>query len=211
MLSFSTVIKKNNDLAHFYINNCTSRPLDHELTFRPPLMYLPIQKSASSSMRSLLENFHFREDCVKEPFWFTVIRDPMERFKSTVKMANGPFPLSHIKRYLTNPNQEWVPKAPQWMLDLLGHFLPQKNHISEWQNEQDVKFYSLHKLHILEKHLESYSNGPIQIPLVNPNKLWTRTNRSPEAIDPWILENMDWITEFLSIDTEWIGQLNFEK
>ena len=209
MLHYSTVIQKNNDLAHFHLNNCTSRPLAHGLMFHPPLMFLPIQKNASSSMRFLLENFNFREDCVKEPFWFTVIRDPMERFKSTVQMVNGPFTLSHIKWYLTKPIRNWVARCPQWMLDLLGHFLPQKNHISKWQTEQDVKFFSIHKLHILERHLKEYSKDPVHIPIFN--KSVGKSQQSSEEIDKWMSDNMDWITKLLSIDTEWIGQLNFEK
>lgn len=211
MITFSNLIKKNHKSANFYINDCTQRPLEHHYWFfKKPLMFLPIQKNASSSVKFLLgQEFNIRDEYKDKPFWFTVIRDPLERFKSTVKMTNGPLALDQIKWYLTTYHQNWVSKAPDWLLSLLGHFLPQKNQISHWQTEQDVKFFSVHKLHILERHLKEYSKDPVHIPIIN--KSLGRSQQSSEEIDKWMSDNMDWISEFISIDTKWLTLLDFEK
>lgn len=163
-------------------------------------MFVNVMKNGSSSMAKVIKQVVI--DQHQSNFWFTIVRDPFERFVSTmefVKETSGLDVNGVGECFMKFPDN-----SPQKLFDQFCYFTPQKLFIQWYQSRFDMKFYSIENLEPLRRDLNNLSSKEVVIPHVN------KTGRSA-SVQRWIEGNRNFIDNFLEQDYEWYNSLEIEK
>jgi len=174
----------------------------HIFYFNKPLMFVNIMKNASTSIGEVIYDQAGAIDQPQDNLWFTIVRDPLKRFLSTMNMLEGftDFDANTIGQYL----RHYPEHASQDVLDWFMHFTPQRLVIQNYQSQPDMKFYSIENLEPLKRDLKRISSKEVHIPHLNKSKRST-------SIQKWIDANRNFIDKFLEKDYEWYNSLKIEK
>ena len=168
-----------------------------------PIMMVNIPKNASRSMSTVLrDQIGIGNDKGNEFFWFAIVRDPIKRFASAMKMLEGYKGLSAddlidcLRYYPQNASQDFI--------NQFIHFCPQRLVVQYHQSKFDVKFYSVENLEPLQKDLQKITGKEILIPHLHKTKNSKSVQRS-------IDRNIDFVNQFIKQDREWLRTLIIEK
>ena len=174
---------------------------NHSFYFHRPLFFINIQKNASSSIGEFLKNSKIVKQ--KNDFWFTVVRDPLERFKSTMGYL-----MSFLKEqdlyFIGNCLRKFPNQASNEIFGHICHFVPQHLHLRWFEDRYDVNYFHIENLASLHLELKKFTSN--QIPIYKSNQTrYSQTNQ--EKIDNWIYENKNFVDDFLGPDIEWLGKI----
>ena len=175
----------------------------HTYYFSKPFMFVNIMKNASSSIDRLICQWWKNHDHNADKFWFTVVRDPMERFYSTMNYLNH-FTVDHLGHCL----REYPKDTSEYFMGEFMHFTPQRLITNWFESRVDLKFYSIKNLEPLRKEIQDRLSTEIEIPHKN------RCDPTPARlrdIEKWINENKDFVTRFLKDDYEWYNSLKIKS
>jgi len=173
--------------------------------FSKPFMFVNIRKNASTSIYKLLDEIreNSNHDHNADKFWFTIVRDPMERFYSAMNYLNQ-FTVDHLGHCL----REYPKNTSEYFMDEIIHFTPQRLFTEWFESRVDLKFYSIKNLKPLCKEIQDRLSTEIEIPHKNSRDL---TPARSMDIEKWINENKDFVTKFLKDDYEWYKSLKIES
>ena len=200
MIDFQIQVKNQKSIT------ITVRGSEHEVYHifyhYPPLMFINIMKNGSTSLRKVCQEL-CRHIKTRDNFYFTVVRDPMDRFVSTMHFLNH-YPVDLLGKSLI----EYPSDASYKFLDDMMHFLPQSSVVANLDSNIDLKYYHIRNLEPLRKRLQTLSGKTVTIPKVNQTKRFKK--RSSEIAD-WINLNKKFVNDFLERDFEWIASLDLSS
>jgi hypothetical protein len=174
--------------------------------FFKPFMFINIPKNASSSFLLSLKNCSSFIKKNKELFWFTIIRDPLERFISTfhflldIGIAKS---VESLGCFLYGDNNFTNNKTE------LLHFAPQKLYVDWFQSKYLIKFYDIKNLEILINDVKPYLEYNKNMKIFYNNKS-SRKDKNVNELNIWIEENKKLVDNFLKEDIEWINSLKMQ-
>ena len=184
----------------------------HRYTFpKGPFRFVSIMKNASTSINELVQPLLW-DKSKDEQFWFTIVRDPIERFFSTMNY------LPHYSvDYLGNCLRQYPAGTSKEFMDDFMHFTPQRIMTNWFESHVDLKFYSIKNLEPLRKEIQNRLSKKIKIPHLNAtHHLWYRTHRSRQSprsvkVEQWVDKNYDFVMDFLRSDYDWYNSLKIES
>jgi hypothetical protein len=197
MIKFETKIQGRGN--RFYLKD-TNFSFYHYYYFKTPLLHINIQKNASSSLKNFLDNAEILDQSKdKKKFWFTITRDPLDRFKSTMRMLKS-YGIDFLGRCL----YKFPDQSTNDFFIAFSHFVPQHLHVEWFEQRYDIKYFNIKNLVPLKLELEKFTVN--QIPILTLNST-NRNKHDQEKIDKWINNNKNFVDDFLAPDYEWLAKI----
>ena len=196
MIKFETKIQ--GQFNRFYLKDKKFSML-HTYYFKTPLHFINIQKNASTSLLNFLEKFQILDQSTDKKYWFTIVRNPLDRFKST---------MMYLKRYGIDFLGSCLCKFPdnstKEFFDMFCHFVPQHLHVEWFEQRYDIKYFNIKNLDPLKLELEKFTTTKIPILKLNQSSY---DKDSQEILDKWIHENKNFVDDFLAPDYYWLDKI----
>ena len=207
MIEFQT--ENNVRTVHVTIKG-SNFSIHHKYYFGEPFMFVNIMKNASTSIYKLLGeiNGNSNHDHNSDKFWFTIVRDPMERFYSSFKHLIMNHKEQITVEHIGNCLREYPKDTSEYFMGQFVHFTPQRLITNWFESRVDLKFYSIKNLEPLKEEIQNRISTKIEIPHVN---IGDRSSAKLVGIEKWINENKDFVAEFLKDDYEWYRSLKIES